>query len=258
MQHAPEYKRKFRVNWGTHNCDVVGCGTWLICDGGMKPHHIVCAARYSGIRSYKHTNIKTVTGCTKKPSKDTKFCSEHEGKEGPVVLAENLSIGTKRALRKKQTNNYPQDNIFFVRALLKQDGDSYLVRWATLPVEEATWEPKASLPAFIVEWYGEDPKRLGKDIPQPRIKWSKVTPNYSCVHFLYPFISQNVGKGEKFYFLSWGKGGTLVEQEELKESIFDMDLDTLIPESSCNTRKVRIHMYISNLISMLSTLLGKR
>ena len=31
-----------------------------------------------------------------------------------------------------------------------------------------------------------------------------------------------------------------MDGNELKESIFDMDLDTLIPESGCNTRKVRI------------------
>ena len=31
-----------------------------------------------------------------------------------------------------------------------------------------------------------------------------------------------------------------MDGNELKESIFDMDLDSLISESSCNTRKVRI------------------
>ena len=174
LQHSPEFKRVFRVTWGAHKCDVAGCGTWLICDGGMKPHRIVCAARYSGIRSYKHTNIRTVTGCTRKPAKDQKFCPDHKGQEGPVVLAENLSAETKRALRKKQTSNYPQDNIFFVRALLKQEGERYLVRWATHHVDEATWEQQSSLPAFIVDWYVEDPSRLGTDIPQPSIKWSKV------------------------------------------------------------------------------------
>ena len=29
----------------------------------------------------------------------------------------------------------------------------------------------------------------------------------------------------------------MVEEEELKESIFDMDMETLVPESKCNTRK---------------------
>ena len=35
---------------------------------------------------------------------------------------------------------------------------------------------------------------------------------------------QEDGKGQKYYFLSWGKAGTMVDEEELKENMFDMDL----------------------------------
>ena len=175
LQNEGAFKTRFHEIWSSHSCDVLGCGTWLVCDGGMKPHRIVCAARYSGIRSYKHSNMKTVTGCTRKPAKDKKFCPEHSnGQEGPVVLAENLSSETKRTLRKKQTPDYPQDNIFFVRAILKMNGDIFLVQWVNTPMDDATWEPRSSLPKFIVEWYEEDNSRLGSDIPAPRVKWSKV------------------------------------------------------------------------------------
>ena len=90
-------------------------------------------------------------------------------------MAEKLSTETKQKLRSKQSLHYPQDNIFFVRALLdvKQKG-KYLVRWANFPVEEATWEPKSAIPAFIIKWYEEDPTRLGSEIPAPTIKWTKV------------------------------------------------------------------------------------
>ena len=90
------------------------------------------------------------------------------------MLAEALSANTKKMLRKKQSLHYPQDNIFFVRALLKADGTNFLVRWANFPVEEATWEQRDALPGFIVGWYEEDLSRLGHDIPPPTIKWSKV------------------------------------------------------------------------------------
>ena len=39
-----------------------------------------------------------------------------------------------------------------------------------------------------------------------------------------------------------------MDGKELKESIFDMDLDSLIPESSCNTRKVRICFYLGSFV----------
>ena len=116
-----------------------------------------------------------MTGFTKKPAKDNQICKEHiEEGQGPVLLAEALSANTKKLLRKKQSLHYPQDNIFFVRALLKTDGESFLVRWANFPVDEATWEQKTVLPGFIVEWYEEDLSRLGQVIPPPTIKWSKV------------------------------------------------------------------------------------
>jgi hypothetical protein len=35
---------------------------------------------------------------------------------------------------------------------LKQEGERYLVRWATHHVDEATWEQQSSLPAFIADW----------------------------------------------------------------------------------------------------------
>ena len=31
------------------------------------------------------------------------------------------------------------------------------------------------------------------------------------------------GKGQKMYLLRWGKSGTWVEEEKLKESIFELD-----------------------------------
>ena len=198
LKHATTFKKKFTEIWSAHKCDVTGCGTWLVCDGGLKPHRTVCAARYSGIRSYKHTNVKTVTGCTKKPAKDKQFCREHKNEEGPVILAEKLSKETKDKLRKRQSLNYPQDNIFFVRALIEVKGNKYLVRWANFPEEEATWEPRKSIPSFILSWYDEDLTRLGSDIPSPKIKWTKVRVDLNLV---FPLVNHYIHS--EGAFLSW-------------------------------------------------------
>ena len=112
---------------------------------------MVCAARYSGIKTYRHTDVKTVVGCTKIPGKKSQYCTEHGKEMGPVVLAEQLSANTKDRLRKKQASNYPQDNVFFVRSLLNHNpkSDQYLVQWAHFPLEDATWEHSTSIPKFI-------------------------------------------------------------------------------------------------------------
>lgn len=179
LEHRHIFMSEFHKNWSSHVCNVKGCGSWMICDGGLKPHRVVCAARYSGIRSYTHSKIKTVTGCTKKPAKDKQFCSDHcDGQEGPIVLAENLSVDTKKKLRKRQNPEFPQDNIFFVRSILEIKGNKFLVRWSNSS-EESTWEAKSALPKFIVEWYEEDKSRIGHDLPPPIIKWSKVSKSFA-------------------------------------------------------------------------------
>ena len=49
---------------------------------------------------------------------------------------------------------------------------------------------------------------------------------------LLPFLLM-----EMFHFLSWGKNGTWVSDEELTDSVLNLEFATSIPESSCNTRK---------------------
>ena len=76
-------RSQFHAIWGSHKCEVKGCGQWLTCDGGMKPRRYlnciycneivfffsnVCAARYSGVKTYKHSATRVVSGCTQKPS----------------------------------------------------------------------------------------------------------------------------------------------------------------------------------------------
>ena len=106
-----------------------------------------------------------------------------------VILAEKLLKETKDKLRKRQSLNYPQDNIFFVRALLEVKGNKYLVRWANFPEDEATWEPRKSIPSFILSWYDEDPTRLGSDIPPPKIKWTKVRVDFKHnLNLVFPLV----------------------------------------------------------------------
>ena len=33
-----QLRKQYRINWSGHHCDVIGCGTAIISDGGMKPH----------------------------------------------------------------------------------------------------------------------------------------------------------------------------------------------------------------------------
>ena len=114
------FKIKFREMWGKHFCDVEGCGQFLMSDGGMKIQRCdfwlvqfldlswylfflepfplkdsisqkslyrqICAAKYSVVRSYRHSDHLVLTGCTRMPGKGSKFCWEHQ-----VVVKKPLS-----------------------------------------------------------------------------------------------------------------------------------------------------------------------
>ena len=57
------FKDRFRSYWTEkHACDLKGCKSVLVLDGGMKPHRSVCGDTLSGVTEFKSTGNKVVTG----------------------------------------------------------------------------------------------------------------------------------------------------------------------------------------------------
>ena len=143
------------------------------------------------------------------------------------------------------------------------------VKWSGFDDKSATWEPSKNIPLFIqkvifymyqrnminniifhmyqrnminniIFQYFCEKSRFGKPLPQPRIKHTKMAGKgwFSVLHQECLYNSSFVG--EKYHLLQWGDAGA-GDEEWLKESIFDLDSDNMVPEvSSCNTRKVFI------------------
>ena len=47
-----------------------------------------------------------------------------------------------------------QEDIYIIESLVKKNGSKYLVKWENYPADENTWEPKASIPKFILKVNG--------------------------------------------------------------------------------------------------------
>ena len=91
---------KFREVWTVeHLCDVKGCEKVLTVDGGMKPTRSLCAAKLNGIREFRYSGITVVTGCTKAPQPDSKFCGDHVGLSTPALSSDDVSEATRKSLR---------------------------------------------------------------------------------------------------------------------------------------------------------------
>ena len=93
------------------------------------------------------------------------------------------------------------------------NGVKYLIKWENY--ELPTWEPKANIPSFLVNYYERTCKNT---IPPARVSHSKV-----------------VG-GSKFHLLTWDSpdGETYWEEEQA----FQFENSEECEEYSCNTRKV--------------------
>ena len=94
----------FRCNWTKkHHCDAAGCGSIITMDGGMKPHRKLCASKLAGVREFKSTGIKVVTGCTSIPAPKSIFCQEHQPSQSPALLSCQVTKDTRMTLRDHNT-----------------------------------------------------------------------------------------------------------------------------------------------------------
>ena len=88
------------------------------------------------------------------------------------------------------------------------------------PVEAATLEPESNIPKFIREYYN-DKTKLGKLLPNPRIKHTKKT-----------------SSGTQYHFLTWeGEKGGQWHGEDFFQLAGGDNLN--LPDLSCRTRKSR-------------------
>ena len=224
----------FQERWTKeHHCEKPGCESVVIIDADLKPHRMLCAAKLCGVREFKRSDVKVVTGCTEMPGTKNKYCFKHRSEESPILTEEKITKITKEKLKKyrKETSTSekaPKDQLFIIEAVkeikkINTRHEQYLVKWSGYEDEASTWEPQANVPKFIQEFYKEDSSRLGKKLPNPKIKHTK-----------------SVGD-TKYHFLSWDgqKGG-----QWLKDDFFDIidekgDAVTMTKDETCNTRKSR-------------------
>eukprot|EP00091_Calanus_sinicus_P017270 TRINITY_DN37278_c0_g1_i1.p1 TRINITY_DN37278_c0_g1~~TRINITY_DN37278_c0_g1_i1.p1 ORF type:complete len:103 (+),score=40.15 TRINITY_DN37278_c0_g1_i1:441-749(+) len=88
---------------------------------------------------------------------------------------------------------------------MEKKGSKYLVKWENWPADQNTWEPKSSIPAYIVEFYEADLTRLGKSAPSEQVV---VPEDYEDIDE-DEFIVENIldkrsgKKGKTEYLIKW-------------------------------------------------------
>jgi len=88
-----------------------------------------------------------------------------------------------------------------IESLKEKNGSSYLVKWKNCPESQNSWEPKSSIPSFILKFYEEDLKRLGKKAPIEK----NVDDELSEDEFVIEKIleKRTLRKGKEEYLIKW-------------------------------------------------------
>ena len=238
LVHQTHLKKVFSNIWsGNHKCSFEDCEKMMITDGNMKINRKVCAAKFSVVRKFDHSNKTILTDCTSMLNPYSLFCNEHVNAQTPVLLAEKITRVTRQKLLnfkvKTQTSNLklPNNSVFTVETVLNARKNNnvieYFVKFAGYPASEACWEPAKNLPTFIVEHY-QDKLKYASPLPAPSITFTQKVDDTS----------------EVYHHLEWKLSEGPEKELELAngETLFDLDEDKLAEDeirSTCNTRKLK-------------------
>merc|ERR1712060_477952 len=79
-----------------------------------------------------------------------------------VIKPTEEKVKKKKPVEKKKP---AEEEVYIIESLKEKKGNKFLVKWENFPDEESTWEPKSSIPEYILEFYETDPSRLGTPAP---------------------------------------------------------------------------------------------
>ena len=230
------FRDQFRKIWSVdHKCEIQGCDSVLVIDGGMKPTRQLCAAKLHGMKEFEMSGMVVVCGCLKAPMPNSKYCSDHVNMATPAMTSNQVSSSTRMTLRdhRKATSIFkesPQDNIYVIESLvdkkIEENNTYWKVQWLGFPPEQATWEVESNIQKWITSYYDAKLERLGSPLPEPRVKHSKRAGDEIYHYLSWDGVSDEPSQwvGDSFFKIA-ADDGELVSQFE--------------NDNSCNTHKTK-------------------
>ena len=148
-------------------------------DGGQKAQRPICSAVSAGIKVFEHSKIQLVTGCTRNPGTQSKFCSDHREHSVPCMLSKNIH-GISELMKEKKTKTHYvahdwTDKVFVIEEVLEKKVErksvKYLIKFKDYST--TTWQLAENIPKFVIQNFQKGIKK----VPNPRVleKKSKGT-----------------------------------------------------------------------------------
>jgi len=160
-----------------------------------------------------------------------------EGAECSDSMSTPKSTSKSKIIDKesKKLGRKSSKEVYNIESLIKRDGNKYLIKWENFPSSQNTWEPRSSIPKFVLEFYEKDPNLLGKPAPSEPEEESQTDDEEE--YEVEKVLKKRTRKGKKEYFVKWKNYDetTWEPMENLQNAInliemFDNDLDKEMPE----------------------------
>jgi len=135
-----------------------------------------------------------------KPKKKEKASEVEEVKKSAEIKEDDVEAPKKKKepkpTKKEKKSAKVQEDVYIIESLTKKNGSKYLVKWENYPSDQNTWEPKSSIPEFIIKYYEEDLSRLGTPAPTE----AQAEDDYEVEKILEKKMTK---KGKIEYLVKW-------------------------------------------------------
>ena len=99
------------------------------------------------LRDVKNAIVKTYKA--ELQSQQTKEASLDNGIPSESKVVKDTLEEPKK--KKRKVEQEPQDDIYIIESLIEKKGSQFLVKWENYPDEENTWEPRSSIPDYVLQ-----------------------------------------------------------------------------------------------------------
>ena len=114
-------------------------------------HEVVAVKKWiiSAFKKTKHNETKNKETVEIVPGKTKENPSPKKKQDAKV---ENKNKGkVKEKMKMKKTQKKTKEDVYNIESLKEKKGKNFLVRWENYPEDENTWEPRTSIPSFILK-----------------------------------------------------------------------------------------------------------
>jgi len=145
----------------------------------------------------KKLNQKTKKNNKTDSGKSKEIANGHKPEE--IDIQEQTPKNAKNKSSSKQSD---EEEVYNIETLLKKKGSKYLVKWEDYAADHNTWEPKSSIPEFILRYYEMDLSRLGKPAPSEPQQGNGEEETAS-EPIVEQILDERIKKGKFEYLVKW-------------------------------------------------------